>query len=97
MIHSKQAIALDDLPCSVAEMEEERGFSHLDIVQQCLCLGKEVDDLFKAVRKNKKMSIEATSVTGTVNEELADAPIFLCAIANRLGASIDDALRKRGH
>jgi NTP pyrophosphatase (non-canonical NTP hydrolase) len=48
-----------------------------------------------AVRKHKKMSIEATSVTGTVDEELADVLIFLCAIANRLGISIDDALRKK--
>jgi NTP pyrophosphatase (non-canonical NTP hydrolase) len=41
------------------------------------------------------MRIEATSVTGTADEEIADVLIFLCAIANRLEISIDDALRKK--
>jgi NTP pyrophosphatase (non-canonical NTP hydrolase) len=41
------------------------------------------------------MRVGTTSVTGTVDEELADVLIFLCAIANRLGISIDDALRKK--
>jgi NTP pyrophosphatase (non-canonical NTP hydrolase) len=91
----KQATALDDLQRYVAEMEEERGFSHVDVVQQCLQLGEEVGELFKAVRKHEKMRMGTTSVTGTVDEELADVLIFLCAIANRLGISIDEALRKK--
>ncbi len=78
-------------------MEEKRGFSHRDVVQQCLLLGEEIGELFKAVRKHKKMRVGTTSVTGTVDEGLADALIYLClcAIANRLGISIDDALRKK--
>ena len=95
MLPLKQAMALDDLQRYVADMEEERGFSHRDIVQQCLLLGEEVGELFKAVRKHEKMRISTTSVTGTVDEELADVLIYLCAIANRLGISIDDELRKR--
>lgn len=47
-------MALNDLQCYVAEMEEERGFSHCDVVQRCLQLGEEVGELFKAVRKHKK-------------------------------------------
>jgi NTP pyrophosphatase (non-canonical NTP hydrolase) len=90
----KKATALDDLQRYVAEMEDERGFSHRDVVQQCLLLGEEVGELFKAVRKYKKMRIGATSVTGTVDEEIADVLIYLCAIANRLEISIDEALRK---
>jgi NTP pyrophosphatase (non-canonical NTP hydrolase) len=43
----------------------------------------------------QKKRIETTSVTGTVDEEIADVLIFLCAIANRLEISIDDALRKK--
>jgi NTP pyrophosphatase (non-canonical NTP hydrolase) len=43
----------------------------------------------------KKMRIGTTSITGTVDEELADVLIYLCAIANRLGISIDEALRKK--
>jgi NTP pyrophosphatase (non-canonical NTP hydrolase) len=91
----KQATALDDLQRYVTEMEEERGFSHRDVVQQCLLLGEEVGELFKAVRKHENMRIGTTSITGTVDEELADALIYLCAIANRLGISIDEALRKK--
>jgi NTP pyrophosphatase (non-canonical NTP hydrolase) len=55
----------------------------------------EVGELFKAVRKHEKMRMGTTSVTGTVDEELADVLIFLCATANRLGISIDEALRKK--
>lgn len=91
----KQAMALDDIQCYVAAMEEERGFNHRDVVQQCLLLGEEVGELFKAVRKHEKMRVGTTSVIGTVDEELADVLIYLCAIANRLGISIDDALRKK--
>lgn len=95
MLPLKQATALDDLQRYVAEMEDERGFSDRDVVQQCLLLGEEVGELFKAIRKHKKMRIGATSVAGTVDEELADVLIYLCAIANRLGISIDEALRKK--
>lgn len=34
-------------------------------------------------------------MTGTVDEELADVLIYLCAIANRLGISLDEAFRKK--
>jgi NTP pyrophosphatase (non-canonical NTP hydrolase) len=76
-------------------MEEERGFSNRDVVQQCLLLGEEVGELFKAVRKRNKMRIGTTSIAGTVDEELADILIYLCAIANRLEISLDDALRRK--
>lgn len=95
MLSLKHATALDDLQRCVAAMEEERGFSHRDVVQQCLLLGEEVGELFKAVRKHKKMRMGTTSITGTVDEELVDVLIHLCAIANRLGISIDDALRRK--
>ena len=95
MLPLKQATTLDDLQCYVAEMEEERGFSHRDVLQQCLLLGEEVGELFKAIRKHKKMRVGTTSITGTVNEELADILIYLCAIANRLEISLDDALRRK--
>lgn len=95
MLPLKEATTLHDLQRYVAEMEEERGFSNRDIMQQCLLLGEEVGELFKAVRKCKRMRIGTTSITGTVDEELADVLIYLCAIANRLGISIDEALRQK--
>lgn len=95
MFPLKQASALDDLQQYVAEMEEERGFSHRDVTQQCLLLGEEVGELFKAVRKHEKMRVATTSVTGSVDEELADVLIYLCAIANRLEISLDEAFRRK--
>jgi NTP pyrophosphatase (non-canonical NTP hydrolase) len=95
MLPLQQVSALDDLQRYVAEMEEERGFAHRDVVSQCLLLGEEVGELFKAVRKHEKMRVGTTSVTGSVDEELADVLIYLCAIANRLGISLDEALRKK--
>ena len=95
MLPLKQSSALDDLQRYVADMEKERGFAQRGVVQQCLLLGEEVGELFKAVRKHEKMLVGTTSVTGTVDEELADVLIYLCAIANRLGINLDEALRKK--
>ncbi|MGH4014762.1 MAG: MazG nucleotide pyrophosphohydrolase domain-containing protein [Pseudonocardiaceae bacterium] len=54
-------------------------------------MGEEVGELFKAVRKQNRMRIDATSAIGTVDEELADILIYICAIANRLEISIENA------
>lgn len=86
---------LTELQHYVAEMENERGFSHETVQDQALKLGEEVGELFKALRKHQNLSTAAGSVVGTVDEEIADALIFLCAIANRLGIDISDALRRK--
>ena len=87
--------ALGDLQRYVQEMETERGFTHRGVVQQCLLLGEEIGELFKAVRKHEKMRTGTTSITGTVDEELADVLIYVCAIANRLDVNLEDALRRK--
>ena len=76
-------------------MERERGFSERGVLQQCLLLGEEVGELFKAVRRHSNMRVGTTSVTGSVDEELADVLIYLCAIANRLQISLEEALRNK--
>lgn len=95
MLPLEKSSALQDLQRYVLEMEEERGFSSRGVVQQCLLLGEEVGELFKAVRKHEKMRTGTTSITGTVDEELADVLIYVCAIANRLGVNLEDALRRK--
>jgi NTP pyrophosphatase (non-canonical NTP hydrolase) len=90
-----QAAALDDIQRYVALMEEDRGFSNRDVLQQCLLLGEEVGELFKAVRKHGKIRVGTDSVIGTADEELADILIYLCAIANRLDIRLDEALRAK--
>jgi NTP pyrophosphatase (non-canonical NTP hydrolase) len=79
----------------VAQMEEERGFSSRSVIQQCLLLGEEIGELFKAVRKQQNMSVDPRSPIGDIEEELADVLIYLCAIANRMGIDLEEAFRKK--
>ena len=95
MLPLRKASSLGDLQLYVREMEYERGFSHIGVVQKCLLLGEEIGELFKAVRKHENMRTGTTPVTGTVDEELADVLIFICAIANRLDIDLEDALRRK--
>jgi NTP pyrophosphatase (non-canonical NTP hydrolase) len=76
-------------------MEVERGFTDSTVLEQSLKLGEKVGELFKAVRKHANMPIDSKSVIGTVDEDLADVLIYLCAIANRLGIGLDEALRRK--
>jgi NTP pyrophosphatase (non-canonical NTP hydrolase) len=95
MIPLSEAQPLSGVQRYVAEMEDERGFSNRDVIQQCLLLGEEVGELFKAVRKQQQMRVDRNSMIGSVEEELADVLIYLCAIANRLDIDLDTALRKK--
>ncbi|WP_462203918.1 MazG nucleotide pyrophosphohydrolase domain-containing protein [Frankia sp. CcWB3] len=79
----------------VAAMEKERGFSERSVTEQALLLGEEVGELFKAVRKSENLSTATGSVVGSVDEELADILIFVCAIANRCGINLSDALLRK--
>ncbi|MFD2357257.1 DNA glycosylase AlkZ-like family protein [Nonomuraea ferruginea] len=64
--------SLEELQRYVAEMEQERGFTHSSIVDQCLKLAEETGEVCKAVRKQTAMSIDPTSQVGSVGQELAD-------------------------
>lgn len=79
----------------VTELEQERGFLDNTIQQQCLFLGEEIGELFKAVRKQQKMKVDGKSVVGSVDEELADILIYLCSIANRLDIDLEQAFRDK--
>jgi NTP pyrophosphatase (non-canonical NTP hydrolase) len=95
MLPLEQGPALDDVQRYVAEMEVERGFADSTVLEQSLKLGEEVGELFRAIRKHADMPVDSTSVIGSVDEELADVLIYLCAIANRLGIRLDEALRRK--
>jgi NTP pyrophosphatase (non-canonical NTP hydrolase) len=95
MLPLEESSTLHDLQRYVREMEEERGFAGRGVLEQCLLLGEEVGELFKAVRKHEKMRTGTTSITGTVDEELADVLIYVCAIANRLDVDLEEALRRK--
>ena len=94
----KQLVAnatLRALQSYVAEMEKERGFDGQSVRDKCLLLGEEVGELFKAVRIHEGLSVDVMSKCGTVSEELADLLIYLCAIANRSGVELEEAVRAK--
>jgi NTP pyrophosphatase (non-canonical NTP hydrolase) len=66
MVPLGEAQALNAVQRYVAQMEEERGFSGRTLIQQCLLLGEEVGELFKAVRKQQNMSVDPQSTIGDV-------------------------------
>ncbi|MFD3662635.1 MazG nucleotide pyrophosphohydrolase domain-containing protein [Streptomyces sp. NPDC058659] len=95
MIPLEKNQSLEDIQQYVADMEIERGFSERPVVEQCLQLGEEVGELFKAVRKSEGMRLDPNSTVGAVGEELADVLIYLCSIATRHGIDLAEALRDK--
>jgi NTP pyrophosphatase (non-canonical NTP hydrolase) len=89
------AAPLAEIQRYVAEMEQRRGFAGRSVVEQCLLLGEEVGELFKAVRRQEGMPVGAASVVGAVDEELADVVLLVCAVANRYGIDLGEALRRK--
>jgi len=95
MPNLKPSPTLADYQKYVQKMEEERGFTDMTLEQNCLFLGEEVGELFKAVRKLQNMRVDQKSVIGSVDEEIADILIFLCSIANRLDIDMEQAFRDK--
>lgn len=77
----------------VKELEIQRGFDSQNAIEKCLLLGEEVGELFKAVRKATKIKIDINSNFSSIDEEIADIVIYLCAIANRFEIDIEKAFR----
>lgn len=91
----KQQPTLKDLQKYVLDMEKERSFSK-DVAVNLLMLGEEVGELFKAIRKHGNLNkIDSNSKFGSVDEELADILIFICAIANRFEIDLEKAFRDK--
>ncbi len=95
MLHLKENPTLIDIQEYVRNLEIERGFATQDVLQKCLLLGEEIGELFKAIRKQQKMSIDLNSKTSSVADELAELIIMLCAVANRLDVNLETALRDK--
>ncbi len=91
----KKSPQLQDIQRYVSELEEERGFSNETIIQKCLLLGEEIGELFKAIRKSEKIKIDNNSNINSIDHELADILIYLCAIANRLNIDLEKAFRQK--
>ena len=79
----------------VVKLEDERGFSEQSVKEKCLLLGEEIGELFKAIRKQEGVKIDVNSKFGSIDEELADILIYVCAIANRYKIDLETAFRKK--
>jgi NTP pyrophosphatase (non-canonical NTP hydrolase) len=86
---------LADFQTYVVLLEKERGFSEQNVQDKCLLLGEEVGELFKAIRKQEGVKIDVNSKFGSIDEELADILIYLCAIANRYDIDLETAFRNK--
>jgi NTP pyrophosphatase (non-canonical NTP hydrolase) len=91
----KEKPTLLDIQKYVKELKTERGFTDVSIIQNCLLLGEEVGELFKAVRKIEKMKTDLNSDFTSVEEELADIMIFISSIANQFNIDLEAAFRNK--
>lgn len=86
---------LRDFQEYVKKLELQRGFIQQNAIEKCLLLGEEMGELFKAVRKAVKLKTDINANIGSIDEEIADMMIYLCAIANRFDIDIEQAFRKK--
>jgi len=80
----------------VRDLEKERSFDKESAIQKALLLGEEMGELFKAIRKyDSTLGIDAKSKVGTIEEELADILIYVCAIANKYGIDLEKSFLEK--
>ena len=82
---------LKDFQKYVADLEKIRGFEKESVINECLRVGEEIGELFKAVRKSQGLSIDNNSNFSSVSEELADIFIYLLSISNRFNINLENA------
>ena len=88
-----RGISLPGIQDYVARMEAERGLDGQDLPSQCLKLGEEVGELYRAVRKLQAQAQDPGGRTADVGDEAVDALILLMSIVNRCGINLEDAFR----
>jgi NTP pyrophosphatase (non-canonical NTP hydrolase) len=79
----------------VRQMEVERGLDRQDLTSQCLKLGEEVGELFRAVRKLQGQPQDPAGRTADIGDEAADTLILLVSIVNRCGIDLEEAFRTK--
>ncbi|MGA2831076.1 MAG: hypothetical protein ABSF03_33750 [Streptosporangiaceae bacterium] len=90
-----QGVSLPGIQDYVAKMEAERGLDKQDLPSQCLKLGEEVGELYRAVRKLQGQPQDPAGRVADVGDEAADALILLMSIVNRCGINLEDAFRAK--
>lgn len=91
----KEKPTLAEFQKYVTKLENERNFIEQTTIDKCLLLGEEMGELFKAVRKSEGLLVDSNSTFTEIGDELVDIFIYLCAIANRKGISLEEAFRAK--
>jgi NTP pyrophosphatase (non-canonical NTP hydrolase) len=79
----------------VRGMEAERGLDRQDLPSQCLKLGEEIGELFRAVRKLQGNPQDPSGRIADIGDEAVDALILLVSIANRCDINLEEAFRAK--
>jgi NTP pyrophosphatase (non-canonical NTP hydrolase) len=79
----------------VAEMEVERHLDKQDPPSQCLKLGEEIGELYRAVRKLQGHPQDPGGRIVDIGDEAVDTLILLVSIVNRCGINLEDAFRTK--
>jgi NTP pyrophosphatase (non-canonical NTP hydrolase) len=87
--------SLPDIQDYVRRMEAERGLDHQDLSSQCLKLGEEIGELYRAVRKLQGNPQDPSGRIADIGDEAVDALILLMSIANRCDINLEDAFRAK--
>jgi NTP pyrophosphatase (non-canonical NTP hydrolase) len=90
-----QGASLRGIQNYVAKMEAERGLNKQDLSSQCLKLGEEVGELYRAVRKLQGQPQDPDGRVADVGDEAVDALILLMSIVNRCGINLEEAFRTK--
>ncbi len=111
MSHDRTSAASIELPDGAPMSEYQRyidrleamhGWDSVDLVNNCFLLGEEIGELFKAIRRHKKMfeqsganPLSKEESIEQVGEELVDCMNYLLALANRVGVDMESAFRDK--
>jgi NTP pyrophosphatase (non-canonical NTP hydrolase) len=90
-----QGASLAGIQGYVAKMEAERGLDKQGLSSQCLKLGEEVGELYRAVRKLQGQPQDPGGRVADVGDEAVDVLILLTSIVNRCGINLEDAFRAK--
>jgi len=81
--------SLPNIQNYVRRMEAERGLDHQDLASQCLKLGEEVGELYRAVRKLQGNPQDPSGRITDVGDEAVDAQAFEAAVAAMIDSGAD--------
>jgi len=96
-LHLKTNPTLKDIQQYVAEMEKERSFTDVSLLETYLLLVEEIGELAKCIRNSHTpmRSDIAKQYDDNIAHEIADIILVLTSVANRLGVDFEEAIRAK--